>query len=462
MKTNSGFRKDFSWGAATAAYQIEGAVREGGRGPSTWDMFCKKPGAIWRDNSGDVASDHYHRWREDITLMKRLGLDAYRLSIAWSRVMPSGTGHINPKGLGFYDRLVDGLLKAGIKPWVTLFHWDYPLALYKRGGWLHPDSPKWFADYTRVVVDRLSDRVSDWMTLNEPPCFVFIGHLYGTHAPGDKLPLARALRVQHNTFLSHGRGVQVIRERAKLPPRVGIACVSHSKTPVSLGKADIETARQSTFTTDTPASWSDAWWMDPVILGRYPEDGIRANGKAMPKVTRDEMALMSQPLDFLGINVYQGGRVRRGANGKAVEVPYPVGNPITAFKWNLAPDSLYWAARFYYERYRLPIAVTENGMSGTDWASLDGKVHDPQRIDFLDRYLSALRQAARDGADIIGYFHWSLLDNFEWAEGFKERFGLIHVDYPTGKRTPKDSYYHYRKIISGNGKNLPKYRPMYR
>jgi beta-glucosidase len=290
---------------------------------------------------------------------------------------------------------------------------------------------------------------------------VFIGHLYGTHAPGDKLPLARALRVQHNAFLSHGRGVQVIRERAKTRPNTGISCVSHAFTPVSNKKSDIDSARTRTFTTNAPASWSDAWWMDPVILGRYPEDGMRANGRAMPKVTRDEMALMSQPLDFLGINVYQGGRVRRGPDGKPVEVPYPTGNPITAFKWNLAPDSLYWAARFYYERYRLPIAVTENGMSGADWISLDGRVHDPQRIDFLDRYLSALRQASRDGVDIRGYFHWSLLDNFEWAEGFKERFGLIHVDYPTGKRTPKDSYFHYKKIIATNGGKLPKYRPMY-
>jgi beta-glucosidase len=448
------FPSGFVWGAATSAYQVEGAARRDGGGLSVWDMFCAKEGATHLAHTGEVACDHYHRWEEDVELMKGLALGAYRLSISWPRVMPHGTGAINERGLAFYDRLVDRLLAAGIMPWVTLFHWDYPYDLYCRGGWLNPDSPRWFADYAQVVVDCLGDRVAHWIPLNEPQIFLGLGHFTGLHAPGLKLSRKDFLLATHHTLLAHGRGVQVIRARAKLPPTIGCAPVGFTRYPASNDPEDIDAARSAMFAAD--GNWDcNTWYNDPVIHGCYPEDGLRAVGADAPPIAPGDLETMCQPLDFFGVNIYNGSPVTRGPTGKAVELPRPPGHPATACKWTIDPESLYWGPRLFFERYQLPIVITENGLSNCDWTALDGQCHDPQRIDYTRRYLLALHRAIRDGVDVRGYFHWSLLDNFEWHSGYSERFGLVHVDFQTLKRTPKDSYHWYAKLIRTNGSEIP-------
>ena len=451
------FPQDFVWGAATAAYQIEGAACEDGKGLSVWDMMCLKPGAIWEGQSGDIACDHYHRYREDVALMKQVALKAYRFSLSWPRILPEGTGSINAKGLAFYDRLVDELLAHDITPFITLFHWDYPYELFCRGGWLSSDSPQWFAQYTQVVVEKLSDRVSHWITFNEPQCFIGLGHLEGRHAPGLKLSLREGLRASHNVLLAHGKAVQTIRALAKTPAVIGYAPVGVISIPDTNQPTDIEAARQRMFTiagtTDCMNNtwWNNTWWMDPIFLGRYPEDGLRLYGTSAPNVVSGDMETIKQPIDFLGVNIYNGRETRLGQDGNPQEVPRAPGYPITAFDWPVTPSCLYWGPKFLYERYQKPIYITENGMSNRDVVSLDGKVHDPQRIDFLHRYLLELEKAISENIDIRGYFVWSIMDNFEWAEGFKQRFGLIHVDCSTQQRILKDSAHWYRQVIATNG-----------
>lgn len=448
------FPKNFVWGTAAAAYQVEGATRSDGRGPTTWDMMCRRPGAIWCGQTGDEACDHYHRYREDVALMKSLRIQAYRLSIAWSRILPEGTGKVNAKGLAFYDKLVDELLAAGIQPWVTLFHWDHPLALYHRGGWMNRDSADWFADYTKIVVEKLSDRVRHWMTLNEPVCFVDLGLQTGRHAPGDKLAMAEVLQAAHHALLAHGKGVQVIRANAKSKAQVGYAPTGNIGVPASGKAADIAAARDATFGMSSKSLGQHSWWNDPVFLGRYPADGLDAFGADAPVVKAGDMKTIRQPLDFMGVNIYSAIQYRAGKAGKPEQVPFPAGYPLTAFRWYVVPEALYWGPKFLYERYGKPLVITENGMSNADVISLDGKVHDPQRIDFLHRYLRELGRVCADGVDVRGYFQWSIMDNFEWAEGYKERFGLVFVDYPTQKRIPKDSAYWYRDVIATNGATL--------
>ena len=452
--TDGKFPAGFVWGAATAAYQIEGAFEEDGRGWSVWDAFCRKPDAVWNGHTGDVACDHYHRYPEDVALMKGLGLHAYRFSFSWPRVLPEGAGAPNEKGLAFYDRLIDELLAAGVQPWATLFHWDYPQALYKRDGWLNADSPKWFADYTRLLVERYSDRVTHWMTLNEPQVFIGHGHCHGIHAPGLKLDTPQLLLAAHHVLLAHGLAVQAIRAGAKSPPTVGWAPVGSTNIPASDSPADIEAARREMMRGTHDNLWNNTWWADPALLGHYPEDGLRHFGDAMPKITEAEMRTIRQPLDFYGMNIYQGTRIRAGADGGPEEVPVGVGYPHTHFLWDVTPEALYWGPRFLFERYGIPVAVTENGLSSLDWVMEDGKVHDPQRIDFMSRYLKEYRRAIADGVNAIGYFAWSLMDNFEWAEGYKHRFGLIHVDLGTLRRTPKDSAAWYAEVIRSNGASL--------
>jgi beta-glucosidase len=448
------FPKGFVWGAATAAYQVEGAAREDGKGLSVWDVLCRRPGAIRGGQSGDVACDHYYRWREDVALMKRIGLRAYRFSISWPRVLPDGIGRANPKGLEFYDRLVDGLLTAGIAPFVTLFHWDYPYALYCRGGWLNRSSADWFADYASLVVSRLGDRVRHWITHNEPQCFVGLGHSDGTHAPGDRLNWAEVLRVAHHAHLAHGLAVQAIRAASARDCLVGIAPVGVVKIPATPSARDVAAARKEMFSVTARNTWNNTWWMDPLFFGRYPADGLALYAADLPPIEDGDLAIIRQPLDFLGVNVYSGAAVRAGAGGKPQAVAEPPGQPLTAMRWPVTPEALYWGPKLLAERYKVPIYITENGMAGLDWPALDGKVHDPQRIDFTARYLKALGRAVRDGADVRGYFHWSLIDNFEWAEGYSRRFGLVHVDYVTQKRTPKDSARWYARVIATNGRNL--------
>lgn len=452
----SSFPENFTWGAAAAAYQIEGAWNEDGKGLSVWDMLARQPGKVWENHTGEIACDHYHRYKEDIGLMAEIGLHAYRLSVSWPRILPTGTGSPNKVGLDFYDRLVDELLAQKIEPWVTLFHWDYPYELFLRGGWLNPDSPTWFADYAAIVVDRLSDRVAHWMTLNEPQCFIGLGHL-GTdtvHAPGLKLGMAEVLLAAHHCLIAHGLSVQTIRARARKPSIIGWAPVGNAFFPVTNSPEDIEAARTATHAVHPGHFWNNSWFADPVVLGHYPEEGLRAYGDAVPKLNSKDFEIISQPLDFYGVNIYSATQIKADPDGKPVAVPFPTGHAHTHFTWKRAPESLYWGPRFLAERYQLPIIITENGLSNVDWVSLDGQVHDPQRIDFLHRYLLELHRAIQDGVDVRGYFQWSIMDNFEWAEGYKHRFGLIHVDYETQKRTLKDSAHWYREVIRSNGSTL--------
>ena len=446
------FPTDFTWGAATAAYQIEGAINEDGRGLSVWDMLCRIDGRIKQGHSGAVACDHYHRLDEDLALMASLGLGGYRFSIAWPRILPEGTGAVNQAGLDFYDRLVDGLLTAGIRPFATLFHWDLPYELFCRGGWLNRDITDWFAEYASAVASRLGDRITDWMTFNEPQCFIGLGHSNGIHAPGIRLGPAEILRMTHHVLLAHGRGVQALRAASPAPCRVGIAPVCHACVPASDDVADVEAARARAFAADNLNVWNMSWWLDPVVLGHYPADGLETAGALFPQVEAGDMEIIAEPIDFIGSNTYQtAGTIAADPSQGWRSVPPPPYHPTTAFNWPVTPEALYWGPRFLGERYGLPIYITENGLSCRDWVGVDGCVHDPQRIDFTTRYLRALHQAVVDGAPVAGYFHWSLMDNFEWAEGYHERFGLIHVDFATGIRTPKDSAAWYRQVIASNG-----------
>ncbi|MEA3395994.1 MAG: GH1 family beta-glucosidase [Chloroflexota bacterium] len=448
------FPKDFVWGAAAASYQVEGGADEDGRGLSVWDMLCRQPGKIWEGNTGAVACDHYHRYAEDARLMRKIGLQAYRLSISWPRVLPEGVGAVNEPGLAFYDRLVDALLENGMEPWVTLFHWDYPYALYCRGGWLNRDSANWFADYAAVVVDRLSDRVSHWMPQNEPQCYLGLGHLVGRHAPGLRMGFAEVLLATHHSLLAHGKAVQVIRARAKTRPLIGAAPVGFVKIPDTESAEDVEAARAATFSVAQKNCESNTWFSDPMLLGAYPEDGVELFGADMPEIRAGDMETICQPLDFYGANIYSGTRCRATGDGRCEPVSEPDGPPLTMVGWRVTPDALYWGPRFFYERYGLPIVITENGMANCDWVHLDGKVHDPQRIDFFSRYLRAYHRASADGVDVRGYFLWSIMDNFEWALGYQQRFGIIYVDYATQQRILKDSAYWYREVIASNGETL--------
>ncbi len=448
------FPTGFLWGSASSSYQVEGAAAEGGRGPSVWDAFCRTPGAVYQGHTGDRACEHYNRYKQDVAMMKEMGLAAYRFSVAWPRVLPKGVGAVNETGLGFYDRLVDELLAAGIQPWVTLFHWDFPQELYLAGGWLNRDSQHWFADYTKIVVDRLSDRVQHWITINEPQVYIGLGHLDVKHAPGVKLPFEQGLLAGHHTMLAHGRSAQVIRAVAKKAPQVGWAPVGKVDYPATDSPADIDAARASTMAATDKSVWSNTWFGDAAIFGRYPEDALKVFGADAPKPHPGDMETISQKLDFYGVNIYSGARVKAGENGKAVPMPLGAGHARNALDWAVAPEALRWGPRFLHERYKLPVIITENGMTNLDWVHMDGAVHDPQRIDYTRRYLVQLRRAIQDGADIRGYFHWSIMDNFEWAEGYKDRFGLVHVDFETQKRTLKDSAHWYAEVIASNGKIL--------
>ena len=449
-----GFCGNFLWGAASAAYQVEGAWNTGGKGASIWDVAAHQPGYMPHGETGDIACDHVNRMREDVALMKEIGLKSYRFSVSWSRVLPAGVGQVNEAGLRFYSDLVDELKSAGIEPLVTLYHWDLPQALQERGGWENPDIAEWFAEYVRVVVKCLGDRVRYWITVNEPQMFVGLGYFIGVHPPFQKLPPEGQIAVSVNVLRAHGRAVQSIRQVAALAPMIGFAPTGNVYLPKDGTAESIEAARQNTFEFDRHGfTMQNCWWADPIFLGRFPEGAYEAYPEVMAKVTAEDMKLISQPLDFYGVNVYNA------------EVPHDVpadqyddcsyqGSPRTMTGWVITPECLYWAPRFFYERYEKPILITENGIAAMDWVSLDGSVHDMQRQDFLHRYLLELRRVADDGVPVIGYTHWSVMDNLEWNNGYDKRFGLIFVDYRTQKRTIKDSARWYSGVIAANGENL--------
>ena len=452
------FRKDFVWGAATASYQVEGAAYEDGKGLNIWDVFCKEDGHVYEHHTGDVACDQYHRYKEDVAIMKELGLKAYRFSVNWARILPEGTGKVNEKGLAYYDNLVNCLIENGIEPYMTLYHWDLPYALHQRGGWLNPQSPEWFDEYAKLMAAHFSDRVSHFFTFNEPQCTVGLGYVTGEHAPGLKVGPYDYFSIWHNVLKAHGRGVQAIREAAVRPVEIGMAPCGALYYPATDSKEDIEAARKANFSlpeADIRAvSWDVAFCADPVFLGQYPEDIMKSFGQYFPKNAEKDLELISQPLDFYGQNMYNAVPVRADENGNPVRVDRYPGFPKTAIQWPVTPEVLYWAPKFLYERYQKPFYVTENGMSSHDWVSLDGKVHDASRVDFMHRYLREFKKAAADGVDLRGYFAWSLMDNFEWAYGYSERFGMVYVDYQTQKRTVKDSGLFYKNVIASNGEIL--------
>ncbi|MBX3432936.1 MAG: beta-glucosidase [Pirellulales bacterium] len=437
------FPADFVWGAATSAYQIEGSPDADGAGLSIWDAFARAPGNIAANDNGDVACDHYRRWRDDVALMSDLGLQAYRFSVAWSRVLPAGTGRVNAAGLDFYDRLVDELVARGIAPYVTLYHWDLPAALDARGGWLNPDSAEWFAEYATVVADRLGDRVASWATLNEPWVAAHCGYLVGEHAPGRR-SRHDACQAANNLIRAHAAGLAALRSRGV--PSAGIVVNLTPQHPASDSPADEHAARLA-------HSYINRQFLDPILLGSHPEEMATLYGDAWRPLSAADLAAASRPVDFVGVNYYLREVVEAdpAATPFGVKVVRQLGRPYSEMGWEIYPDGLREILVWVRDRYGdMPLAITENGVALVDPPVVDGTVADGPRIDYLRAHLAAAAEALATGVDLRGYFLWSLLDNFEWAHGYGKRFGMVHVDPTTGRRTPKTSAWWYRGQIEAS------------
>jgi beta-glucosidase len=437
------FPAGFAWGVATAAYQIEGAVAEDGRTDSVWDVFCRQPGAIRDGDTGEVAADHYHRWPEDVVLMAELGIGAYRFSIGWPRVQPGGTGPANAAGLDFYDRLTDALLAAGITPMPTLFHWDLPQPLEDAGGWLARDTAARFADYATIAADRLADRIDTWITLNEPFIVMAFGYALGMHAPGQALMLD-ALPTAHHQLLGHGLATAALRAAGARN-----VIITNNYSPIwpasddprdTAAAAALDTLQNQLFT-------------DPVLVGRYPDLAAFGRSTASLDFIRDgDLAQISAPVDGLGVNYYMPTRVSALPDSPLPFQLEPIGGyPVTAFGWPVVPAGLTQTLTQLRARYgdRLPpVYITENGCSATDEPRPDGSINDEFRIGYLDGHIRAIADAIAAGVDVRGYLTWSMLDNFEWAEGYSQRFGLVHVDFSSQRRTPRSSFAWYRDLIA--------------
>ena len=442
------FPEGFLWGTATASYQIEGAVKVDGRGESIWDTFSHIPGKVRDNANGDVADDHYHLYKRDVGLMKALGARIYRFSISWPRVFPDGTGTPNPKGLDFYNALVDELLANGIEPFATLYHWDLPQALEDGvGGWQSRDTSEAFADYAGYVAEQLSDRVKHFFTINEFWTFIELGYGYGVHAPGLKLPPFELAQARHHALLGHGLAVRAIRASGKPGTRVGLAenigvCVPAVETPEHIEAAKIATRELN------------AGYITAMLEGRYTDAFLKAAGADAPKFTAEEMTIIGSPLDFVGINIYAPGNYVRAIDAEPgfATIPFPASFPHMQSDWlKIGPEALYWGPRMIEAVWGVKeIYITENGTSSADVPADDGLVYDSDRIMYLRNYLANLQRATAEGVPVKGYFLWSLLDNFEWADGYHNRFGIHYVDYATQTRTPKLSAHFYKTVISGN------------
>jgi beta-glucosidase len=447
LQPNSEFPEGFRWGTATSAYQIEGAVQEDGRGVSIWDTFSRLPGKIRDGANADIADDHYHRYKEDVALMKALGVSTYRFSIAWPRLFPEGRGAPNPKGLAFYDRLVDELLTNGIVPFATLYHWDLPQALQDRGGWESRDTVEAFAAYAGFVASKLGDRVGHFFTLNEMRTFVELGYGNGIFAPGLVLPKARLYQVRHHAVLGHGLAVQAVRANGRGGIKVGMAENITTALPAVETLKNIRAAELATREMNAP-------YLTVMLEGRYTDAYLAAAGADAPRFTEAELRTISTPVDFVGINVYAPGAYVRASDTAPgyTAIPLPPSYPHMESRWlTFGPETLYWAPRQVASLWNVKdIYITENGTSAADLPAADGKVYDIDRVMFLRQYLAQLRRATAEGVPVRGYFVWSLLDNFEWDEGYAVRFGLHYVDYQTLKRTPKLSASFYKKVIARN------------
>jgi beta-glucosidase len=445
MSQDDRFPEGFLWGAATSAYQVEGSPLADGAGPSIWQRFTHSPGLVKNGDTGDVACDHYRLWESDVRLMRQLGLNAYRFSISWSRVLPEGRGRVNQPGLDFYSRLVDALLANGIQPLVTLYHWDLPAALDDRGGWLNPDIPGWFADYASVMVRALDDRVPMWATLNEPWVVTDGGYLHGALAPGHK-NLWEAPLATHHLMRSHGAAVQAYRAEGR--HQIGLVVNIEPKDPASDSPEDLAATKRA-------EAYMNRQFLDPAIHGRYPEEMREIFGEAWPDFPQSEIDQIRQPVDFLGINYYtrsvtcddpkalpvRAGRVRQKRHA------------YTETDWEVYPPGLTNTLTWVKENYGdIPLYVTENGAAFYDPPTAQGdEISDPLRVEYFRTHLRAAREAMRQGVDLRGYFAWSLLDNFEWSLGYSKRFGIVHVDFETQKRTPKASARYYSQVIRGGG-----------
>lgn len=433
------FPKDFFWGAASAAAQVEGAYLEDGKCASVWDNA--PDGKIKNQETCHEACDHYHRYKEDVAMMKEMGLKSYRFSVSWARVMPEA-GKINEKGLAFYKDLVSELRKAGIEPMVTLFHWDTPQWMMDLGGWRVSEVCDYFAQYVRAVVEALSDQVQWWMTMNEPSCFITLGYVTGGHAPflhePENLPV-----LTKNCMVCHARAVEILRKEAKTPAKVGIAMATSAFVPKGDTEEEVANARYETF--EGSGRLGNAWWMDPILLGQgvKTEEGYQTDAETLDSI--------HPALDFVGINVYTPQNCDVWSGNRLLYYP---GCPRNSMGWPVEGRVMYYTIKFIYERYGLPVMVSENGMSDNDFPCLDGKVHDPQRIDYITRYLRNVNKAMAEGVPVIGYQYWSIMDNFEWAEGYDPRFGLVYVDYRDQTRIVKDSGWFYREVIRTNGEVL--------
>ena len=429
----------FVWGVATSSFQIEGAAHEDGRGPSIWDTFCRVPGKVANGDTGEIACDHYHRYNEDLDLMKWMGVDAYRFSVAWSRVIPNGVGPINQAGLDFYDRLIDGALERGIQPWITMYHWDLPQALQDRGGWNNREVVKWFEEYANVLTNEFGDRVKHWMTLNEPLCSAWIGHLYGDMAPGIT-DLQTALNASHHLLMSHGIASQVTRTNVK-DSKVGIVINVTPAVPAT----DSDDDRRASKLAD---GFDNRWFLNPVFGHPYPADVIEVLDKS-PQIETGDMSLINQPMDFLGVNFYFRQTIASNPQGS----PLPIKNirrenvKRTAMDWEVhAPAFEEILTRIHRDYKPKEIYITENGSAWDDEIT-SGEINDEERISYIQSHLDAMFAAQKQGAPIRGYFAWSFMDNFEWAYGYDKRFGLVYVDYKTQKRTPKKSALYYRELL---------------
>ncbi|WP_199441958.1 GH1 family beta-glucosidase [Umezawaea beigongshangensis] len=432
---------NFLWGVATSAYQIEGAAAEDGRTPSIWDTFARVPGAVHLGEHGDVACDHYHRMPQDVELIRSLGVDSYRFSVSWPRVQPGGRGPVNAAGVGFYDRLVDELLAAGVAPWVTLYHWDLPQELEDAGGWPERDTAHRFAEYAGLVHDALGDRVRTWTTLNEPWCSAVLGYDQGLHAPG-RTNFPDAMRAVHHLLLGHGLAGQALRAAASADFELGITLNMATAYPASDAARDVDAARRAD-------GLSTRIYLDPLVHGHYPEDVVRdiAERGAVLPVRDGDLEIISTPLDVLGVNYYSS-HVHAGGDAPHEDRIVESGLPVTAMGWDIVPqgftDLLVRLSRDYPG---LPMVITENGAAFEDSADADGFVDDVPRVEYIADHIRAVGSAVAAGADVRGYFAWSLMDNFEWAYGYDKRFGIVRVDYETQTRTPKRSALWYRDTI---------------
>jgi len=440
------FPDGFIWGAATAAYQIEGAYNEDGKGESIWDRFCKIPGKVQDGDRGDVACDHYHRYRDDIKLMKTISLNAYRFSIAWPRIFPKGKGQVNQVGLDFYERLVDELLNTGIEPFVTLYHWDLPQALQEKGGWANRDTVGYFQDYAEKISRKLGDRVHFWITHNEPWVVSFLGHHSGILAPGIKA-LSIALKVSHYLLLSHGKAVTILRDNGNEKTQVGITLNLSPIYPASESKEDEKAAKKYD-------GYLNRWFLDPIYKGFYPEDMLALYGDKAPEIRTEDLEHISTKIDFLGINYYTRTVVKADKKEAFLGLSpvKPSGAEYTEMDWEIYPAGIYEILKRIHNDYGAPVIyITENGAAFADKIDKNGQVNDVSRIKYLKGHFLQAHRAIEDGVKLFGYFVWSLLDNFEWAYGYSRRFGLIYTDYPTQKRIIKASGWWYKKVIERKG-----------